>query len=183
MKLRKEQTMTVRRRLLPVIAVCAALASAAPASARPPEHFRSTESGTEVFAHCDGFDLILAGTGTVRGTRLFDESGEVVKVIRHARITETYTNSVTGKFVVNRGVFQDFFTRLPDTDEFAHTVSGFDFQAKVGGRGPLVLEDVGRKVYGAINPETGEPEVVFRSGHSTLPQGPEIDAVLCAAVS
>jgi hypothetical protein len=43
------------------------------------------------------------------------------------------------------------------------------------------LQDVGRKVY-ALNPETGEEEVVFRAGHTTLPEGVEVDAVLCAAV-
>ena len=174
--------MTLRRLLLPLIAGCALLGFAAPASASPPEHFSFTESGTEVFAHCDGFDLILAGTGTVRGTVFFDKSGEIVKVISHARITETYTNSVTGKTVVNRGVFQDFFTRIRGTDEFRHTVSGFDFQMKVAGRGPLLLQDVGRKVY-ALNPETGEEEVVFHAGHTTLPEGLEVDAVLCAALS
>jgi hypothetical protein len=175
--------MTVRRLLLPLISGCAVLGFAAPASATPPEHFSDTGSGTEVFAHCDGFDLVLAGTATIRGTRFFDESGEVVRVIIHVRGEETYTNSVTGKAVVNRAVFTDFFTRIRGTDEFRHTVSGFDFQAKVDGRGPLVLQDVGRKVFGAINPETGEPEVVFRAGHLTLPEGSQVDAVLCAAVS
>ena len=72
--------------------------------------------------------------------------------------------------------------RIRGTDEFRHTVSGFDFQMKVAGRGPLLLQDVGRKVY-ALNPETGEEEVVFRAGHTTLPEGLEVDAVLCAAVS
>jgi hypothetical protein len=173
--------MTVRRLLLPLIAGCAVLGFAAPASAIPPEHFSFTESGTEVFAHCDGFDLILATTGTFRGTTVFDKSGEVVKVIIHGRIEETYTNSVTGKYVVNRGVFQDFFTRIRGTDEFIHTVSGFDFQAKVAGRGPLVLQEVGRKVI-MFDPETGEETVVFR-GHTTLPEGSEVHEVFCAAVS
>jgi hypothetical protein len=175
--------MTARRLVVPLMAGFAVLGFAAPASARPAEHFTFTESGTEVFAHCDGFDLILAGTATIRGTRVFDQSGEVVKVIAHVRLEETYTNSVTGKYAVNRGVFQDFFTRIPGTDEFTHTVSGFDFQAKVDGQGPLVLQETGRKVYGAVDPETGEPEVLFRSGHSTLPEGSQVDEVFCAAVS
>jgi hypothetical protein len=174
--------MKVRQLVLPLIAGCAVLSLAAPASARPPEHFSFTQSGTEVFAHCDGFDLILTTTGTFRGTTVFDNSGEVVKVIIHGRIEETYTNSVTGKTVVNRGVFQDFFTRIRGTDEFIHTVSGFDFQAKVAGRGPLVLLDVGRKVF-VIDPETGEETLVFRSGHTTLPEGSQVHDVFCAAVS
>lgn len=174
--------MMARWLLLPLIAGCAILGFAAPANASAPERFSFTESGTEVFAHCDGFDLILAGTATVHGARFFDKSGEVVKVIIHVRIEETYTNSVTGKTVVNRGVFQDFFTRIRGTDEFRHTVSGFDFQGKVAGRGPLVLQDVGRKVF-MFDPESGEETVLFRSGHTTLPEGSEVDAVFCAAVS
>jgi hypothetical protein len=165
-----------------VIAGCVAFGFAAPASATPPERFSFTESGTEVFANCDGFDLILAGTATIRGTRFFDESGELVRVIVHVRGEETYTNSVTGKAVVNRAVFTDFFTRIRGTDEFRHTVSGFDFQAKVDGRGPLVLQDVGRKVF-MFDPETEEEIVVSRSGHLTLPEGSQVHEVFCAAVS
>jgi hypothetical protein len=172
----------LRRLLLPLIAGCAVLSFAAPASATPPEHFSFTESGTEVLAHCDGFDIILDTTGTFRGTAFFDKSGEVVKLIIHGRIEETMTNSVTGKYVVNRGVFQDFFTRIRGTDLLKHAVSGFDFQGKVAGRGPLVFQDVGRKVF-LFNPETGEQELVFRSGHTTLPEASEAEAVFCASVS
>jgi len=35
----------------------------------------------------------------------------------------------------------------------------------------------------AFNPETGEEEVVFRTGHTTLPEGSEAEAVFCAAVT
>ena len=128
--------MTVRRILLAGIVSCAALGLAPPASATPPERFSFTESGTEVLAHCDGFDIILDSTGVFDGTVFFDQNGLDVRYIIRGRITETLTNSVTGKTVVNRGVFQDFFTRIDGTDEFRHTVSGFDFQGKVNLRGP-----------------------------------------------
>jgi hypothetical protein len=143
-----------------------------------------TESGSfsePGFVQCDGFEIDLAGTETRDTTLFFDESGQVVKVIDRGRVTETFTNSVTGKTVVNSGVFQDFFTRIDGTDEFTHTVSGYDFQGKVDGRGPLVFQVVGRKVF-VIDSETGEETVVFR-GHSTLPEGPEAEAVFCAALS
>jgi hypothetical protein len=133
------------------------------------------------FVQCDGFEIDLAGTETRDFTVFFDESGQVVKVIIRVRITETSTNSVTGKTVFNRGVFQESFTRIDGTDEFTHTASGYDFQGKVDGRGPLVFQVVGRKV-SVIDPETGEETVVFR-GHSTLPEGPEAEAVFCAALS
>jgi hypothetical protein len=133
------------------------------------------------FVQCDGFEIDLAGTETRDFTVFFDESGQVVKVIIRGRVTETMTNSVTGKTVVNSGVFQDFLTRIDGTDEFTHTASGYDFQGKVDGRGPLVFQVVGRKVF-VIDSETGEETVVFR-GHSTLLEGPEAEAVFCAALS
>jgi hypothetical protein len=178
----RSEPMTVRQLLLPVITGCAALGFATPASASPPERFSFTESGTEVLAHCAGFDIILDTTGIFRGSEFSDASGETVQVIIRGRITETLTNSVTGKTLVNRGVFQDFFRRIRGTDEFIHTVSGFDFQGKVAGRGPLVFQEVGRKVF-LIDPDTGEQTLVFRSGHTTLPEGSEAEAVFCAALS
>jgi hypothetical protein len=168
------------RKLLVTFAVCsvAAMASAVAASAPPPERFSFTESGTEVLLQCDGVDIILDTTGIFDGTVFFDQSGEVVRFIRRGRITETLTNSVTGKTVVNRGVFQDFFRRIDSTDDFRHSVVGFDFQGKVAGRGPLVFWDVGRKVF---DPETGE--IVFRAGRTNLVEGPEVEAVFCAALT
>jgi hypothetical protein len=168
------------RKLLITFGVCAvsAVLSVTAASATPPERFQFSESGTEVLLQCDGVDIILDTTGTFTGTVFFDQGGEVVRFIRRGRITETLTNSVTGKTVVNRGVFQDFFRRIEGTDDFRHSVVGFDFQGKVAGRGPLVFWDVGRKVF---DPETGE--IVFHAGRTNLVEGPEVEAVLCAALT
>ncbi len=168
------------RKLLITFGVCAvsAMLSATAASATPPERFHFSESGTEVLLHCDGFDVNLDTTGIFDGTVFFNATGEPVKIIRRGRITETLTNSVTGKTVVNRGVFQDFFRRIDGADDFTHSVVGFDFQGKVAGRGPLVFWDVGRKVF---DPETGE--IVFRAGRTNLVEGPEVEAVFCAALT
>jgi hypothetical protein len=175
--------MKLRLLLMPTVAGCAVLGSAAPASADPPERFSETSSFSEPgFVQCDGFEIDLAGTETRDFTTFFDENGQVVKIIIHSHVTETSTNSVTGKTLVNRGVFTDFVTRIDGTDEFTHTVSGFDFQGKVDGRGPLVFQDVGRKVF-VTDPATGEETVLFRTGHSTLPEGPEAEAVFCAALT
>src|SRR5215208_578592 len=167
------------RKLLITFGVCAASAmlSATAAAATPPERFHFSESGTEVLLHCDGFDGDLDTTGSFDGTVFFNKSGEPVKIVRRGRITETLTNSVTGKTVVNRGVFQDFFRRVDGTDEFTHSVVGFDFQGKVAGRGPVVFQEVGRKVFGP----DGET-IVFSAGHSTLPEG-DPEALFCAVLS
>jgi hypothetical protein len=156
----------------------AAMASATAPSATPPERFHDSGSGTEVLVHCDGFDGILDTTGTEDGTVFFDRSGEPVRFLIRGRVKETLTNSVTGKTLVNRGVFQDFFRRIDGTDEFVHSVVGFDFQGKVDGRGPVVFRDVGRKVF---DPETGE--IVFRAGQTNIPEGPEAEALFCAALA
>jgi hypothetical protein len=91
--------MRVRCLLLPVIVGCAILGFAASASARPPERFSFEQSGSEVLAHCDGFDILLETTGFVDGTVFFDESGLDVRYVIRGRMTETMTNSVTGKTV------------------------------------------------------------------------------------
>jgi hypothetical protein len=168
----------MRRLVLTAIVGGALLVSAAPASATPPERFTDTESGSEILAHCDGFDLILTTSGTFNGTVFFDQNGLDAKAIIRGRISETLRNSVTGKTLVNRAVFQEFYTRIDGTDEFTHAVSGFDFHAQLDGRGPLVFYDVGRKVF---DPETGE--IVFRAGRTNIPEGPEAEAVFCAAVA
>jgi hypothetical protein len=171
--------MTVRRLLLPVILGCTVLSFAAPASAMPPERFSFEQSGTELgFVDCGGFVINLQTTGIFNGATFFDQSGEEVKIIIRGRITETMTNSETGKTLVNRGVFQDFFRRIDGTDQFTHSVVGFDFQGKVAGRGPVVFQEVGRKVFGP----DGET-IVFSAGHSTLAEGGGAEAVFCAALS
>jgi hypothetical protein len=171
--------MVVRRLLLPVIVGCTVLGFAAPASATPPEmiHFPTESFSEPGFAQCDGFAIDLAGSESADLTVFRDASGEVTKVIRRGRVIETSTNSVTGKTLTNRGVFQDFFTRIDDTDQFRHTVVGFDFMATVPGVG-LVLQEVGRKVFSL----DGE-EIVFFAGQSNIPEGPEFEAVLCAALA
>jgi hypothetical protein len=170
--------MRARRLLLPVLAGCAAVTIATPATAMPPDRFSFSDSGSEPgFIKCDGFAIDLEGTFSTQGTVFFDQAGEVVRVIQRSRVTETYTNSVTGKTLVNHGVFQDSFTRIEGTDEFRHTVVGYDFRAPAPGQG-LVLADIGRKVYAP----DGE-HFVFEAGRHDMPQGPAVEAIFCAALS
>jgi hypothetical protein len=170
--------MRVRLLLLPAVVGCAVFGLAAPASATPPDRFSFSESGSEPgFVQCDGFAIDLDTTGNFDVTVFYDKSGQVVKVISRGRITDILTNSVTGKTLVNHGVFQDTFTRIDDTDEFTHTVVGYDFKATSPGEG-LVLADIGRKIYAP----DGE-HFVFEAGQHDMPQGPAIEAVFCAALS
>lgn len=168
------------RKLLIVFAVTsvAAMASAGAAVATPPEMFQFSDSGSEPgFVHCDGFDIDLETASTVKVTVYFDGSGEVVKFLVRTRATDIVTNSVTGKTVVNRGVFQELGTRIDGTDEFTEALVGFRFMGTSPGEG-LVLQDVGRIVYSG-----DEEEIVFLAGQHHVPDGPEAEAVFCAALS
>jgi hypothetical protein len=174
----KPATMMGHRLLAPVIVGCAIIGFAAPASATSPDRFSFSDSGSEqAVVQCDGFAIDSETTQTFDVTVLFDASGQVIKVISRGRIIETNTNSVTGKSVMNRGVFQDFYTHVDGTDEFTHAVVGFDFMATSPGEG-VVLQDVGRKVY-----STDGEHIVFLAGQHRIPDGPAAEAVFCAALS
>jgi hypothetical protein len=169
----------MRRRATVITAGCiAALVWAATALAAPPERFHSDDSGSEPgFVHCDGFDIDLATTSAESFTVYFDGSGEVVKVLVRIRARDVFTNSVTGKTVVNRGVFQELFVRVGDTDEFTHSLTGYRFMATDPGRG-VVIQDVGRIEF------VGQQEdIVFLAGQHHVPDDENAEEVFCAALS
>jgi len=137
--------------------------------------FHFSGSGSEPgFVQCDGFAIDLDTTDTTDITVYFDETGEVVKFLQRVRATDVFTNSVTGKTVVNRGVFQEVGTRVDGTDEFTTTLVGFQFMGTSPGEG-LVLQDVGRTV---LSPEG---EIVFVAGQHKV-RDAEAEA-FCAALS
>jgi len=106
----------------------------------------------------------------------FDGAGEVAKFVVHTAVQDTLTNSVTGKTVVNRGVFTELFTRIDDSDEFTHVLVGHRFMGTSPGEG-LVLQDVGRIVY-----SPGEEQILFVAGQHHVPD-PGGEAVFCAALA
>jgi len=158
------------------VGAAAALGWAGTALAAPPERFQQDMSGSEPgFVHCDGYDIDLETTGSESFRFYFDGSGEVQKVLVRSRARDVLTNTVTGKVVVNRGVFQQLFVRIGDTDEFTHSLTGYRFMANYPGQGH-VLQDVGRIEY------VGEQEdIVFLAGQHHVPDGAE--PVFCAALA
>ena len=162
-----------------VVSSIAVLMSVSGAQAAPPERFHESDSGSELgFATCDGFEIDLETTGTEDVTVFFNSAGEVEKVIVRARARDVLTNTVTGKTVVNRGVFQQVFTRSDGTDEFTHSLVGYRYMATSPGEG-VVLQDTGRIEY---SPD--EEEVTFIAGHHfDIPGGPDGGALFCAALS
>ncbi len=83
---------------------------------------------------------------------------------------------MTGKTVVNRGVFENIGARVEGTDEFMQAIVGFRFMATSPTEG-LVLQDVGRFVH------TEDGEIVFIAGQHHVPDGPEGEAAICAALA
>jgi hypothetical protein len=155
-----------------------AMAIAGPAMATAPERFHDSGSGSEPgFIHCDGYDIDLYTTGSEDFTVYFDDAGEVIKVLVRSRATDIFTNTVSGKTVVNRGVFQQLFVRIDGTDEFTHSLTGFRFMGTTPGRG-LVLQDVGRIEY-----RGDEEEIIFLAGQHHVPEGPGAEEVFCAALA
>ena len=157
--------MNIRPRSIWLAAVAAALVglSAAPAEATTIDRFSFEESGGEpAFIACDGFAIDLSSVSRVAGTVHFDTHGDWAKTIVHTTAVDTLTNNVTGKTVINRGVFQQTFTRIGDTDQFTHTLVGYRYLATDPHEG-VVLQDVGRIEY-----SMDESELYFVSGQHDL---------------
>jgi len=93
--------------LLITLGAVALLALAATASATSPETYGLSETGSDPHAmQCDGFEISGVFSTSVEGTAFFDQADQVIRVLARVRAQDTVTNSVTGKTLVNRGVFQ-----------------------------------------------------------------------------
>lgn len=97
-------------------------------------------------------------------------------MIIHIRAEDVVTNSVSGKTLVNRGVFEVTFARIDDTDEFTQTIVGHIFLETSPGEG-IVLQDVGRIVF----PPGTEEVTLFQAGHHIMEE--EFGDLACAALA
>jgi hypothetical protein len=178
MSLARTDVSTSRRRRAFIGAAIAlgffTVAIAEPAVATPPELFSFDEQG-EFPIECDGFTIDVNATAHVTVRTFFDSSGDVQRVSVMLTAVDVLTNNVTEQQVVNRGVFEEMFTRIGDTEEFSHTLVGFRYMGTAAGEG-LVLQDVGRIVYDA------EHNVVSLAGQHDIEELGE-QAALCAALS
>lgn len=167
------------RRLALIAAVApiflAVTAIAGPAAATPPDTFSFGEQfEVPVLAECDGFTIAGSLTTHVTVRVFFDSGGDVQRFSVKTMADDVLTNNVTQRQVQVRGVFEEMFTQIGDTDEFSHTLVGYRYMGFAGGEG-LVLQDVGRIVYDP------EHNVVSLAGqHDAEPV--EQDAV-CAALT
>lgn len=147
------------------------------ASAMAPERFSFTDGGTDSgFQHCDGFDISLTSAAIVDGAVFFGDTGDPARFQLHWQGRDTFTNSVSGKVVVNPFQFTETYDRVPGTDDFTVTLVGHRFQATTSGSG-VVLQDVGRLVW-----SPGEEQLLFSAGQHDLLDDSQA-APYCAALS
>jgi len=168
-----------RRNALFAIAVSIGFATIAipgPAAAAPPDTFSFDEQADiPAFIECDGFAIDLSTTSHVTVRSFFDSDGNVQRVSIKVMAIDVLTNNVTQRQVLNRGVFEEVYTRIGDTDEFRGTLVGFRFIGIAEAEG-LVIQDVGRIVY------SPEHNVVSLAGqHDAEELGEE--GALCAALT
>ena len=125
--------------------------AASPVSASAPVQFGPfTSTYSFIGFNCDGFDILIEGSGTDRFTVFFDASGGVTKVVDYARYPhDVLTNTVTGRSIVVRGEWQETRKPIPGTNQFTETITGFRYMVNEPGVG-ATIRDVGRIVYGDL---------------------------------
>jgi hypothetical protein len=147
----------MRRRLrliLIVIVSLAFLGVAAPAQAIPPKTERFSDSGTQPWTSCDGFDIIVNFELTARITEFYDANGDLVRVVGYFHGTGELVNTVTGKTNTGSGptiVFDNLRTE-------ATTIVALNFHNTVPGEGAVGI-DAGRIVI-----DWATDEVIFEAG-------------------
>jgi len=121
------------------------------AFAAGPDHFGPFVWSDTFYFSCGGaFDVRVDTHGWEAITGWADEDGNVNKVIDRVRApSDVFTNLSSGRQIVVRGEFQEIIERIPGTDEFTKSISGFRYLINDPGVG-VRYADVGRIVYGDL---------------------------------
>jgi hypothetical protein len=173
----------IRRRARWLVAPGLAIAALAPASvavASAPSHFGPfINSYSFVGFNCDGFDILIEGTGTDSFTAFVDDAGEFTKVIYRGRYPhDVLTNTVTGRSIVVRAEFNEFLERIPGTDEFTKSISGFRYLVNEPGVG-VTIRDVGRISYSDLE----QTIVLWQAGKHELALDEALEPMFCSALA
>ena len=157
-----------------------ALLPATVANASAPQHAGPfTNSYSFIGFNCDGFDILIEGTGTDSFTVFHDDAGEVTRVIYRARYPhDVLTNTVTGRSIVVRGEFNEFIERIPGTDEFTKSIAGFRYLVNETGVG-VTIRDVGRISYADLE----QTIVLWQAGEHDLAFEEALEPTFCSALA
>jgi len=164
-----------------VLAVVLALGLAtSPARASGPLHDGPFMNSYDFIGfNCDGFDIRLEGAGTDSFTTFLDDAGDVTRVIYRARYPhDTLTNTVSGSSIVVRGEFQEVLNRIPGTDQFTKTISGFRYMVNEPATG-VTIRDVGLITYGDL----GQTIILWQAGEHELALDAAFEPTFCGALS
>ena len=138
----------VRSGTLALAAAAGVVLTGGTASASPPEHFVSAKNVDFSFtADCGAFEASVSGVFSDRFTVFFDAEGDVSRFTEFVSAPhDVWTNTTTGASFTVRGHFVQVAERIPGTDVFTRTVTGFRYLVNEPGSG-AVIRDVGRIVY------------------------------------
>jgi uncharacterized protein YlzI (FlbEa/FlbD family) len=121
------------------------------AFAAGPDQWGPFEWSDTYYGSCgNDFDVRLDTHGWEALTVWADEDYNVNKVIDRVRApADVFTNLSTGRQIVVRGEFQEIIERVPGTEEFTKTITGFRDLINDPGSG-VIFQEVGRIVYGDL---------------------------------
>jgi hypothetical protein len=129
--------------------------------------------------NCDGFDVLIEGSGTDEFVIWSNAAGEVERIVYRARYPgDTLTNLSTGRSVVNRGEFQETIVPDPTTGDYIKTITGYRYFVNERGAG-VTIRDVGRITYGDL----AQTIVLWEAGHHDLAFDAQIEAAFCGALA
>jgi hypothetical protein len=138
----------IRLGLLTAVSGALALSLTPPASAGAPDHFTVARDEHSTFS-IDCGDFVAEGEGTFsdRFTVYFDREGNVTRFTEFVSApADVWTNPETGATITIRGHFTQHHERIPGTDDFNRTVTGFRYIVNQPGSG-AVIQEVGRVTY------------------------------------
>ena len=88
----------------------------------------ASNESLEFTVDCGTFDAHVAGTVSDRFAVFFDADGNVTRFTEFVSAPrDVWTNTTTGESIVVRGHFVQIHNRIPGTDEFGRTVTGFQY--------------------------------------------------------
>ncbi|GAA4400925.1 hypothetical protein GCM10023168_10060 [Fodinibacter luteus] len=121
----------------------------------------------------------MAGTVSDRFTVFFDAEGNVTRFTEFVSAPrDVWTNAETGQSIVVRGHFVQIHNRIPGTDEFDRTVTGFRYMVNEPEEG-VTIKDAGRIVYEDLNESTWRDV----AGRHDFADEALIGPTLCAALA
>jgi hypothetical protein len=128
---------------------------------------------------CGDFLATITGTFSQRFTFYFDDDGNVTRFTEHVSApADVWTNTETGKSITVRGHFNQFMDRIPGTDEFNRTVTGFRYIVNEPGSG-VVIQEVGRIVYDNLDESSWHD----LAGKHDFADTSLVEPGLCAAIA